>query len=122
MTCTDPDEKDTMIIPEAPRAREAPRSAHAQLSRKRNVTVVTTLLLAAAFILAGAPTTTVESAALAFGNNHVTSITDLASAPCRGKKPGICRNSSAVQPDDFGQVSGGQDRNAESGESDASEN
>lgn len=117
MTYTDPDEKEKMIMPEALRARGAPRSAHVQPSRKRNVIVVATLPLAAAFVLAGAPAATAAPFAPVFASNHVASIADLSSIPCRGKKPGICRNFPAMQDDDSGQVFGDQGRNAESDES-----
>ena len=83
-----------MIIPEAPPARGAQRSAHAQSLRKRTMIVVATLLLATAFVLAGAATTT---AVPVFRNNHVTSILD-PSPPCSGEKPGICPDSLFVQP------------------------
>ena len=81
-----------MIIPEAPPARGAPISAHAQSSRKRTAIVVAVLSLVTAFALASPPTaTTVETSATAFTSNHVTSIAGIYSAPCRGKKPGVCR-------------------------------
>jgi tripartite-type tricarboxylate transporter receptor subunit TctC len=83
-----------MIIPEVPPARGASRSAHGQSSRKRTTIVVAMLTLATAFDLAGAPTATAAPAATAVTNNHVTAISGLYSAPCRGKKPGVCRLSS----------------------------
>lgn len=82
-----------MIIPVEPSARGAPRSTHVQSSRKHATVVVATLSLVTAFALAGVPTATVATAAptaTVVANNHVTSISGLYSAPCRGKKPGVC--------------------------------
>jgi hypothetical protein len=91
-----------MIFPEAPPARGAPRSAHAQSSCKCAAIVAAVIPLAVAFVLAGAPTATV------FTSNHVTSVSGLHSAPCTGKNPGVCPGPRDKQNDDSGQVS---DRN-----------
>jgi hypothetical protein len=87
-----------MIFPEAPPARGAPRSAHAQSSCKCAAIVAAVIPVAAAFVLAGAPTATV------FTDNHVTSVSGLHSAPCAGKKTGVCPGSRGKQNDDSGQV------------------
>ena len=101
-----------MIIPATPPACGAPRSAHAQSSRKRATIVAAVLPLATAFMLAGALTAT---AATALTSNRVTSVADFYSAPCGGKKPGVCPDFGDKQVDDSGQVSdrnGGTDTTA----------
>jgi hypothetical protein len=88
-----------MIIPVEPSARGAPRGTHAQSSCKCTTVVVATFSLVTAFVLAGAPTATAAMTvptAMAVTTNHVTSISGLYSAPCRGKKPGVCPKSRFV--------------------------
>ena len=107
LACADTEEKNPMIIPGAPAARRTPKSARVQSLHTRAAIAVAALPLVAAFVLAGARTAT---AATAFTDNHVTSISDLRYPPCRGKKPGVCPNSADMQSpgrqsDGSGQVS-----------------
>jgi hypothetical protein len=89
-----------MIISGAPSARGAPRSAHAQSASQCTAIVLAALSLVAAFVLAGAPTAMATTAAAEFTNAHVTSLSDLRSRPCRGKKPGVCPNSADMRSPD----------------------
>ncbi len=76
-----------MITPGTSPTSGVPRSTHAQLPRKRDMIVAAILLLATAFVLTSVSTAT---AAPALTNNHVTSISNLTSAPCQGDKPRNC--------------------------------
>lgn len=106
-----------MIVPGTPPVRGALRSAHAQSSRKRTAIVAAAFSLVTAFVLAGAPTAIAAPAVPAFTNNHVTSISDFHSVPCRGKQPGVCRNSPDMQSDGSGQVPDGYNGDADGDES-----
>lgn len=80
-----------MRIPETSHAGEALRSAHAQSSRKRPVTVVATFLLATAFVFAGAPTATAGPEST---DNHTQSdpldAGNVSVIKCEGRVPGLC--------------------------------
>jgi hypothetical protein len=84
LTYTGIEEKNAMIIFKPSLASGAPRSAYAQLLRKRTMTVFVTPLVAIFSVLA---CVTVTTAALT--KNHATSISSFPFAPC-GNMPGVC--------------------------------
>ncbi len=88
-----------MIVSETSHAGGAPISGHAQSLLKITAVVVAMFPLIMAYVLTGAATAPAAPAAATatvetvLTGNYVTSISDFHSAPCRGKKPGVCPGS-----------------------------